>query len=253
MAEWRIGRGWTEDELVERLEGLRARDRNFDAAEEEMTLDRGWNRYHSESVVALEPPGEPTSGGAFERGREAVAGYRFSDPAIVIGHFDPSAPLAGRDMLLEMIALRVLHYLGGVRVGAVRNEYGDRRSVFGFRYDTLAGHIERGSEWFLLRKEHGTGEISFRIEAGWRPGEFPNRWSRIGFRWAGPHYQRVWHHRAHGRLSRLLHADGDAVREPAPGRLAHQGPEVEFQRFAGRTTRPEPEAWKEDEDRTRWP
>ena len=28
------------------------------------------------------------------------------------------------------------------------------QSVFGFRYDTLEGHIEQGFEWFLLQKRH---------------------------------------------------------------------------------------------------
>lgn len=234
MAEWRIGRGWSDRELAERIEAARGLPLNFTDPPEQMTAERGWNRYFSESVIAREPPGPPVPEGRFARGSVAVAAYYFSDPTIVTGHFDPAEPLLGRPMLLELKPLGVLHFLSGVVVAAVRDETGDERSVFGFRYDTLQGHIERGREWFLLTKEHATGEISFRIEAAWLPGEFPNWWSRVGFHTIGIRYQRVWHHRAHGRLHRLAHDPDLHPPTPEDGPLARTGPRVTFQRFGGR-------------------
>jgi hypothetical protein len=77
-------------------------------------------------------------------------------------------------MLLELRAFRALHYLTGVVVWSgpgARPRAG--RHTFGFRYDTLEGHIERGSEWFLLNKDHASGEIAFRIEAAWQPATSP--------------------------------------------------------------------------------
>jgi uncharacterized protein (UPF0548 family) len=41
----------------------------------------------------------------FERARVALANYQFSDPNIVIAHFDPALPLLGRRMLLEIQVL----------------------------------------------------------------------------------------------------------------------------------------------------
>lgn len=232
MAEWRIGRGWTEAELEARLAGLHALDLNFTDPPERMTPANGWRRYHSSAVVGQASPGPPAADGPFARGQTAVASYAFSDPRIVIGHFDPDVPLRGRRMLLEMRALRVLHYLSGVVVGAVRAETEEGQTVFGFRYDTLEGHIESGSEWFLLTKAHETGEIRFDIKAVWRPGHFPNWWSRAGFSWLGPRYQRLWHYRAHAHLARLIR--NPEVRSPSsgpgPGRLVHADPEVVFER-----------------------
>lgn len=202
MAEWRFVRGWDEDELAARLLALEGLERNFEASEPK-TPARGWRSHASESTVARERPGPPETSGPFERARSAVAGYAFSDPAIVRATFDPTTPLEGRRMLLELKALG-FRFLAGTVVSAVRQETTSTETVFGYRYDTLRGHIERGWEWFVLSKVHATGEVRFRINADWQPGDFPNQWSRIGFRLVGLRYQRRWVRQAHARLKRML-------------------------------------------------
>jgi uncharacterized protein (UPF0548 family) len=229
MAEYRIGRGWSDGELESRLGDLRSVSRNFEESPDELTAEHGWHSYYSESTIARFTS-EEEAVAAFERGKIAVATYQFSDPRIVIGHFDPKAALLGRLMLLEMRALRFMHYLGGVVVGAVRSEAGAESSVFGFRYDTLDGHIEAGVEWFLLTHIHATGELRFRVEAAWRPGQFPNWWSRLGFRVLGRYYQLQWHRRAHRRLADMVHDPELHAPRPRRGRLAHTGPKVTFSR-----------------------
>lgn len=218
MAEWRIGRGWPAPSIRSRLERARTSRVSFDAVEERMTADAGWHHYQSDAVIASETEGD----GLFARASVALANYQFSDPAIVLAHFDPGEPLLGRCMLLEIQVLG-LHYLCPARVSRVRDEPG----VFGFRYDTLDGHIERGVEWFLLTRNE-RGEISFRIEARWQTGQFPNWWSRLGFSVLSGYYQRRWHRHAHERLSRLA-CYGSTRRPPrdAVG-LTHQGVDVRF-------------------------
>jgi uncharacterized membrane protein/uncharacterized protein (UPF0548 family) len=213
--------------LEDRLAALERLGPNFDTEPHDLSLERGWNRYYSEAMLGCEPPGQPWSDGAFARARTGIQNYEFSDPRIVTAHFDPRQPLEGRRMLLEIRVLG-LRYLCGVVVGEVRSEDDEERTTFGFRYDTLEGHIERGSEWFVLTQCKRTGELRYRIEAFWRPGEFPNWWSQVGFRVLAPLYQRHWHHRAQHRLACLARY-GD-VRPPRPehGRLVHQGPAVIF-------------------------
>lgn len=218
MAEWRLCRSWPAAAVKTRLERARNANLNFDAIEGDMTGERGWHHYHSEAVIAREAEGEDR----FTRARVALANYRFSDPAIVRAHFDPAEPLLGRCMLLEIQVLG-LHYLCPAVVNRVRQE----PNVFGFRYDTLQGHIERGVEWFLLTK-NARGEIRFRIEARWQKGQFPNWWSRIGFILLSGHFQRKWHRRAHRRLSLLAHHGSTRrPRRDASG-LTHQGVDVRF-------------------------
>ena len=220
MAEYRLLRGWSDDELAPRLRAVHELHRNFDP-DEPKTPENGWSSHGSETTIAREPAGDPVPGGAFERAREAVARYEFSDPRIVTAHFDPDAPLEGRRMLLELKALG-LHFLAGTVVSAVRDERSEAATTFGYRYDTLQGHIESGWEWFLLEKSHATGDVRFRIAADWQPGDFPNRWSRIGFGLLGPYYQRRWVRRAHARMRHLL-ASGRPPPEPVD-RLLHGGP-----------------------------
>lgn len=205
MAEQRFFQGWSQEELASRLAALEALAPSVDdEARREMEAGKGrWHPERSEAVIAREPPGAPIPGGPFERARELIAQYRFSDPSIVRGHFDPAAPLLGRRMLLEIQALG-LHHLCGVVVGKVRDEQTDAESTFGFRYDTLEGHIERGEEWFLLRKDHASGLVRFTIRSRWRHGEFPNAWSRIGFTVLAGRYRALWLRRAHARMRAML-------------------------------------------------
>jgi uncharacterized protein (UPF0548 family) len=211
LAAWRFGRGWPAEDLEDALTAHRGLDLNYDPAAAK-TLAHGWRHVTADAPVARERPGQPEPGGPFERAWEAVVGYEFSDPRIVIAHFDRAAPLHGRTMLLELKALG-FRFLAGTRVTDTRRDSDHLHTTHGFRYDTLQGHIEAGWEWFLLTKSHATGEVRFRIEATWRPGDFPNAWSRLGFRFLGRHYQRRWTRRAHQRL-RIAAGTGET---PLPG------------------------------------
>ncbi len=202
MRSWRFIRNWTSAELAVALEVGRGLDLNFDP-DGPKPFEGGWRSGVADTSIAQEPPGPPEDCGAFETAWDAITRYEFSDPRIVVGHFDPAEPLHGRTMLLELKALG-FRFLAGTRVCATRNETSEHQTVRGFRYDTLRGHIEAGWEWFLLTKSHATGEVRFRIEAEWRPGDFPNAWSRLGFRLLSSHYQRRWTRRAPLRLRAII-------------------------------------------------
>ena len=92
MAEWRLWRGWPAAVLKARLDAARTAGLNFDATEQEMTGERGWHHYYSEAVIAHEPEGHDR----FTRASVALANYQFSDPAIVLAHFDLANPVLGR-------------------------------------------------------------------------------------------------------------------------------------------------------------
>lgn len=241
--EWRLFRGWSEAELRQRFDMLRGLSRNFEPSE--IGRGGGWRYYASRAEVGREAPGPPVLGGAFARARRAVEAYEFSDPRIVTGHYDPTSELAGRRMLLE-IKVFGLRYLNGTAVGEVLSGEVEGRTVFGFRYETLEGHLERGFEWFVLSKDHRTGEVEFRIEAVWSPGDFPNWWSRVGFKVLVLPFQRAWHRLAYLRLRRIVGAEG---LRPVPRRreLLHVGPEIpgpgiwsmSREHFVGAEVRPE--------------
>lgn len=210
MAELRIGRGFSSAEVRERLERLESAP---STAPEGWPARGGWRAERRQSVIAAEEPGPPRQDGAFARAKEALFHYEHSDPSIVVAHFF-EGELLGRRMLLDIQVLG-LHYLSGVVVSELREDEDARRSTFGFRYDTLEGHIERGSEWFLVEKDHHSGEVRFTIASTWRPGDLPNRWSRVGFAVLAPYYRRVWLRRAHERLRALLRQPMTSLRRPS--------------------------------------
>lgn len=228
--EWRILRGWSDAELRDRLDRLSSAKRNFPEHPDSLRADDVWRYYRSQATVGLEQPGPPAPDGPFRRMAAAIAAYRFSDPAIVEGHFDPDVPLLGRRMLLELKPL-FLRYLCGTMVGAVRDDSGDEYTVWGYRYETLEGHVETGAEWFLLEKNHGNGVITFAIEAHWKPGQFPNWWSYLGFKLLAPRYQRRWHRNAQRRLAAI--GAGAVPNEPThthgpAGTIEHEGAQLEM-------------------------
>jgi uncharacterized protein (UPF0548 family) len=221
---WRYGRGWSEAELRGMIDDLADRPVNFDDPPERMTVDHGWIVDGSHDSLGFEPEGPPLADGLYAHARDGVLHYDFSDPSIVEGHFDPEIPAPGRDMLLELKVLG-FRFLGGCRVTEVREETDHGVTAFGFRYDTLAGHLERGFEWFLLTKDHQSGEVHFRIEAHWQLGDFPTWWSRLGFRVIGERYRHRWRVRAPLRLQALaMERTTHPISEP--GTLAHRGDPV---------------------------
>lgn len=217
MADWRFGRGWSHAWLRKRLAEAEHLPVSFREPWEAMTLERGFSHVASRAVIARDRPGPPTDGGAFPRAARRVQALAFSDPRVVVPHFDPERPLESRPILLELRAMG-LHYLCPVRVVAVERGGAPGETRFGFGIVTLEGHIERGREHFTLTKDHATGEVRFHIEARWQEGDFPNAWSALGFALVGRRYQRAWHRLAHLRLRRMLHQErpGDAtlLREP---------------------------------------
>lgn len=226
MAEWRFGFGWTDEELKTRLAKLQQATTNFPLEGPESQLGKNWRRYYTEAVIGQEAPGKPVPKGAFEIGWQAISEYQFSDPGIVVGHFNPKDPIEGRTMLLEIKCLG-LRYLAGVRIGAIKQYDNETESVSAFRYDTLEGHIEIGSEWFTLTKKHETGEVTFRISASWRPGEFPNWWSKVGFEVVGTRFQLAWHRLAYMRLREIVGSQGaKLVAIPYGADLVHTGPDI---------------------------
>ncbi|HLV60521.1 MAG TPA: DUF1990 family protein [Fredinandcohnia sp.] len=221
VPSWRFLRGWDRTAIDRALVAAAGLPRNFDPRPGSLAGD-DFRHVGSQAQVAVEPPGPPVPGGAFERLWEAVTRFEHSDPRIVVAHCAPEAALRGRNALLEIKVLG-LRYLCPVRIVATRAHADARRTLRAMAIDTLEGHLERGREWFLLSKDHASGAVRFRLQAAWRPGDFPNAWSHAGFLLLARHYQRAWHRLAHLRMRRIAAGlaphlqNGDAIlHEGAP-------------------------------------
>lgn len=193
---------------------------NFDDADAPVRAgDAGWHVDHGRAVVGTEPPGEPVPDGDWERACTVLRDYQFTDHRRLRGFFRPAETLLGRDMLLEG-RFGPLRFHLGVRVTGVVDEVRDDGTrVWGWTYDTLRGHLERGRLTYEVVKDLATGEVEFVIRAFSRPARIPNPLYRLGFALFGRGVQVQFYHRAGQRVRDLLGAarGGRPLPDPVPG------------------------------------
>lgn len=177
------------------------------------TPEAGWHLDDASIELPPEPPGDPVPGGAWERARAWVQAYRFPDPSLIRGYFDPEGPLPGRHMVLRARFLGFA-FLFRVRVSEVVDEVRETPDgparVWGYAYRTLGEHFERGEIFFEVLKHLHTGRVLFRIHAYSQAAPIANPFYRLGFRLFGRHLQRRFHRRALERTK--AHVEAALVR-----------------------------------------
>jgi hypothetical protein len=192
----------------ERIDALSSLPLNFDLERrDEFTAANGWHVDDFQTELPPEPPGPPVPGGAWETARRILREYRFADPGIITGIFVPDMPLEQRVMLLRGRAFGLTFWFG-TKVGAVIDERrqgeGGEQQVWGFNYQTLEGHLERGQMEFTVIKLLESGKVAFRINAFSQAGDIRNPIIRLGFRLFGRRVQLRFIKRSMERMRRLV-------------------------------------------------
>lgn len=172
--------------IERKLDELSRKSVNYDTTA--LDLQRppsGWRVDDRFRALPGEPPGMPVEEGSWEIAGRLIRGYEFADPSIVRAFYDRDAPLAGRNMLLELRALGLVSVHVGVRVGEVYDEEravdGRQARVFGWNYRTLEGHVEEGQMNWEVWKWVDSGDVQFHVHAVSRPAPIPNPIVRAGF------------------------------------------------------------------------
>lgn len=170
-----------------RLAELAEKNLNFDLDTlADATPDGGWEITDLCQPLPSEPPGMPLEDGSWALARRLMGDYEFADPSIVRAYYDPSAPMEGRDMLLKLQALHLVHIFVGVRVGEVYEQTrvfdGREAQVWGWNYHTLEGHFEIGQMDWQVWKWIDSGEVEFRVHAVSRNARVSNPIERLGLR-----------------------------------------------------------------------
>lgn len=173
------------------LGDLAARALNFEPPDDDAPPE-GW--HHDDVHVDLieEPPGPPLDRGSWSHARDFVRAYRFPDPSLIRGHYDPDSPLEGRSMLLQGRFLGLV-FPFGVRISRAFEDTRDTPDgplrVWGYSYRTLEHHFERGQVTFLVGKYMESGRVIFRIHSYSQRAHIPNPLYRLGFRIFGRRLQ----------------------------------------------------------------
>jgi uncharacterized protein (UPF0548 family) len=200
----------------ERLRALADLRPNFDPAELEGDPDeRGWHHDDMIEALATEPSGLPIDGGSWQVARTLMDDYQLAEPGVVTATWDRSAPLAGRDMLLQ-ISFKGLPLPVGVRIGddfeETRRVEGREVHVCGWSYDTLEGHFEEGRMHYELWKWLDTGEVEFHLRAVSRRARSGSPVIKLGFRLFGRTQQLRFYRQVCRRVRRLTEAQLETER-----------------------------------------
>lgn len=174
-----------------------------------------WNIDTHHAALPAEKPGEPEPGGSWEAARELVRDYEFSPPEIIRAVFDPASPLLGRDLLLEA-RFHLMHFYCGVRITDVVDEHranGDR--AWGWAYETLEGHLERGKVTYEVVKHQHSGEVEFVASSYSQGAPTLGRLTSLGWRLFGRRTQLRFYRRCGERLRAFVEARLRGEQAPA--------------------------------------
>jgi len=202
-----------------RLAGLAERRLNFELAEEPPPSAKdGWHLDDMREPLPHEPSGPPEKDGTWEVARELMCAYQVADPDVVRATYRHDAPLAGRDMLLQ-IRFVGLRFHVGVRVGEVYDETreveGRSARVFGWDYRTLEGHFEQGQMHYEVWKWLDTGDVEFRLHAFSQVARSGPPLLRLGYRLVGRREQVAFYRQVCRRMRGLTVAEVETRRTAA--------------------------------------
>jgi hypothetical protein len=192
----------------DRIDALEKLQLNFDLERRhEYTSENGWNVDEHEAELPPEPPGPPLPDGSWEAAKGVLRDYKFPPPDLITGIFYPDRPLDKRLMLLRGRFMGLTFYFG-VRIGGVvdttrEGEHGPEQ-VWGYNYQTLQGHFERGQIDFEIIKRLNTGEVIFHIQSFSQVDVIRNPFYRIGFKIFGRPLQKRFARDAMARMQRLV-------------------------------------------------
>ncbi|PVZ06875.1 DUF1990 family protein [Actinomycetospora cinnamomea] len=214
-------RGIVHTRLLTRRDHVAALDRLVERPVNFSVDELGGSGWHHDEVrhdLGREGPGEPEPGGRWETACRLVRDYEFAAPEIIRAVYRRSAPLLGRDMLLEGRFL-CLRFLMGVRVTEVVDTVGsdgDER-VWGWAYDTLQGHLERGRMIYEVVKHRTTGRVEFVLRGRSQPADL-GLVLRLGWSVFGRRTQLRFYRRCGEQLARLVAQAAAGSPPPEPRR-----------------------------------
>lgn len=172
-----------------------------------------WHHDTWTTTLPSERPGPPEPGGVWYAACRLVERYEFSDPRLVRAVYRVDSPLLGRTMLLEARFLMLRFYVG-VRITEVVDELRPSTTsetgmrAWGWAYETLTGHLERGRLCYEVIKEQDTGRILFTLTAHSQRAPTLGWVTRLGWWLFGRRTQLRFYRRCGQRLTRALETHG---------------------------------------------
>ncbi|SFS93801.1 DUF1990 family protein [Saccharopolyspora flava] len=199
---------------VAALDDLAWRQVNYAAEEVRAPF---WNVDSHRRSLGIERPGPPEPGGIWETACRLVRDYEFATPGRIRAIYRRGSALLGRDLLLEG------HFAGlrfhmGVRVTEIVDETGPER-IWGWSYETLDGHLERGKMSYLVTKHPTSGRVEFLVSGYSQRSPDLGPVVKLGWAVFGRSTQLRFYRHCGERLNRLVQ-QALAGRAPGPAHVA---------------------------------
>ncbi len=169
-------------DYVTALAELRDREINYDPSE---VRPPDWHFDVHRSVVGRERPGPPEPGGVWETACGVVRDYEFTPPELIRAVYHRRDPLLGRNLLLE-------------------GRFWEK--VWGWAYDTLEHHLERGKVTYEVVKHLTSGQVEFVASCQSQRSAAVGPVLRLGWLLFGRRTQLRFYRRCGQRLHELMRA-----------------------------------------------
>lgn len=194
---------------VAALADLEWRHVNYAAEEVREPL---WNFDSHRRSLGVERPGPPEPGGIWETACRLVRDYEFAVPGRVRAIYRRESALLGRDLLLEGRFFGLRFHMGA-RITEIIDETHPER-MWGWSYETLDGHLERGKMSYLVTKHPTSGRVEFLVSGFSQRSPGLGPLVRLGWAVFGRSTQLRFYRHCGERLNRLVQ---EALAGRAPG------------------------------------
>jgi Domain of unknown function (DUF1990) len=185
------------------LAELRTRQINYDPGE---VRPPEWIFDVYRSLVGYERPGPPVPHCVWETARNLVRDYEFTPPELVRAVFYRADPLLGRNLLLEGRFFGLRFYMG-VRITMLLDETrNQQQQVWGWAYETLERHLERGKVTYEVVKHLDSGRVEFVASCQSQRSPCLGPILRLGWLLFGRRTQLRFYRRCGQRLRTLVQA-----------------------------------------------
>lgn len=141
--------------------GLRARSVNYDPDE---IRGSAWHFDHHRFVLGTDPPGRPREDSVWWHAYREVAAYAFTPADLLRAHYRREDPLLGKDLLL-VGRFALARFVMGVRITETGFDEDGVRYSWGWSYETLQGHIERGRVDYRVVKHLESGVVTLEVNS----------------------------------------------------------------------------------------
>ncbi len=161
---------------------------------------------HHRFVLGTDAPGRPEQDSLWWRAHREVAAYAFTPARLLRAHYLRDEPLLGKNLLL-VGRFAVARFVMGVRITEAGFDEDGVRYSWGWSYETLQGHLERGRVDYRVVKHLKTGLVTLEVNSYNQVNPRAHPFIRLGWSFFGRRAQRRFYRSVGENLRRLARKD----------------------------------------------